>query len=205
MTLVEDLRSRLLQIPPAVSSHDDYELAPELATASFSGVPAAVLLPIVARDQPALLFTQRTEHLANHSGQISFPGGRCEDGDLTAVETAIRETCEETGIGADSVTVLGFLNRYRTGTGFDIQPVVGLLSEDFRMTPNPREVAGIFEVPLAFFLDPANRRRQTRMIAGRERRFYAFIYKEHVIWGATAGIIVDLATRLDGISLAYED
>ena len=203
--LLDALRGRLLQEPPEPGGHDDYEHMPELASASFRAIKAAVLLPIVARPQAALLFTRRTESLARHSGQISFPGGRHEEGDLTPIETALRETREETGIGAGFITVAGYLDRYLTGTGFDIQPVVGLVAEGFRLSPDPREVASVFEVPLTFLLDPANRRRETRLIGGRQRRFHAITYQEHEIWGATAAIIVDLAARLDGISLAHDD
>ncbi len=205
MSLLQALRCRLLQEPPEVGAHDDYDHFPELKSASFRGIRAAVLLPIVARPQPTLLFTLRTESLARHSGQISFPGGRSEEGDLSPVETALRETQEETGIAAGFVTVAGYLDRYLTGTGFDIQPVVGLLAEGFGLAPDPREVANIFEVPLAFLLDPANRRRETRHLGGRDRRFHAITYQQHEIWGATAAIIVDLAARLDGISLTHED
>lgn len=205
MNLLEALRGRLLTAPPEVRAHDDYDLAPELGPAHLGGIRAAVLLPIVARKEPTLLFTRRTETLAKHSGQISFPGGRSEKDDLSPVETALRETQEETGIGAGFITVAGYLDRYLTGTGFDIQPVVGVLAEGFVLAPDPREVAHVFEVPLAFLLDPANRRRETRHIGGRERRFYAITWQEHEIWGATAAIIVDLAARLDGISLTYED
>jgi len=201
VTLLEALRGRLQQEPPEVGGHDDYDLAPELRSGSFGGVKAAVLLPIVARETPSLLLTRRTETLARHSGQISFPGGRSEVGDLSPVETALRETFEETGIAPGFVAVAGYLDRYLTGTGFDIQPVVGVLAQDFTLKPDPREVAHVFEVPLAFLLDPANRRRESRHIAGRDRRFYAFTYEGHEIWGATAAIIVDLAVRFDGISL----
>jgi 8-oxo-dGTP pyrophosphatase MutT (NUDIX family) len=205
VNLLKALRGRLLQEPPDVRAHDDYDLAPELRPASFDGVKAAVLLPIVARKEPTLLFTRRTETLARHSGQISFPGGRSETHDLSPVETALRETQEETGIAADFIAVAGYLDRYLTGTGFDIQPVVGVLAEGFTLQPDPREVASVFEVPLAFLLDPANRRRESRHLGGRERRFYAITYGAHEIWGATAAIIVDLAARLDGISLADEN
>ena len=102
------------------------------------------------------------------------------------VETALRETFEETGIGGGFITVAGYLNRYLTGTGFDIQPVVGVVQEGFSLAPDPREVASVFEVPLSFLLDPANRRRETRDIAGRQRRFFAITYQQHEIWGATA-------------------
>jgi 8-oxo-dGTP pyrophosphatase MutT (NUDIX family) len=203
VNLLEVLRGRLLQEPPDIRAHDDYDLAPELSPTEFRGIKAAVLLPIVARQEPVLLFTQRTETLARHSGQVSFPGGRSEEADMSPVETALRETQEETGIGAGFITVAGYLDRYLTGTGFDIQPVVGLLAEGFALAPDPREVASVFEVPLAFLLDPANRRRETRHIGGRKRRFHAITYRQHEIWGATAAIIVDLAARLDGISLDH--
>jgi 8-oxo-dGTP pyrophosphatase MutT (NUDIX family) len=146
------------------------------------------------------LFTRRTDHLARHSGQVSFPGGRSEADDLTPVQTALRETFEETGIDPSYVTVAGYLDRYLTGTGFDIQPVVGLLTQGFGLAPDPREVAEVFEVPLAFLCDPANLRRESREIGGRLRRFYAFTYREHEIWGATAAIVVSLVQRLNAIT-----
>jgi 8-oxo-dGTP pyrophosphatase MutT (NUDIX family) len=193
-------RARLLQQPPDVTEHDDYDMDPAHRPANFGAVKAAVLLAVIQREEPTLLFTRRTDTLARHSGQVSFPGGRCEAGDLTPVQTALRETFEETGIAPSFITVAGYLDRYLTGTGFDIQPVVGLLAEGFALAPDPREVAEVFEVPLAFLRDPANRRRESREIAGRQRRFYAFTYKEHEIWGATAAILVNLAERLSGIS-----
>ena len=195
--LAVQLRARLLQQPPNVTEHDDYESGPRPAT--FGAVKAAVLLAVIQRQEPMLLFTRRTDSLARHSGQVSFPGGRSESGDLTPVETALRETFEETGIAPSFITVAGYLDRYLTGTGFDIQPVVGLLADGFALAPDPREVADVFEVPLAFLCDPANRRRESREIGGRQRRFYAFTYQSHEIWGATAAIVVNLAQRLDAI------
>jgi len=196
---MEQLRAHLLQTPPELREHDDFD-PPFLATAS-TAVKAAVLLPVIQRaGEPKLLFTRRTERLARHSGQVSFPGGRSEESDLSPVETALRETFEETGIGPSFVTVAGYLERYLTGTGFDIQPVVGLVKHGFALTPDPREVAEIFEVPLAFLCDPANRRRESREIGGRQRSFYAFSYGGHDIWGATAAIVVSLAQRLNAIS-----
>lgn len=195
MSLADDLRPRLLATPPGMPAHDDYHLG-DGAPLALGGTPAAVLLPLIARDEPALLFTRRTQHLARHSGQVSFPGGRHEAGDLTPVHTALRETFEETGIDPALVTVSGYLDRYLTGTGFDIQPVVGVLAPGFALRPDPREVADVFEVPLAFLMDPANRRRESRELGGRLRSFYAFTYEGHEIWGATAAIIVDLVQRL---------
>jgi 8-oxo-dGTP pyrophosphatase MutT (NUDIX family) len=197
--MLELLRSALAQHPPDLIAHDDYT---SFGLPVENAAKAAVLLPILAREAPTLLLTRRTDTLARHSGQISFPGGRSEADDLTPVETALRETFEETGIAPGFVTVAGYLDRYLIGTGFDIQPVVGVVADGFALVPDPREVADIFEVPLAFLMDPANRRRESREIAGRQRSFYAFTYKEHEIWGATAAIIVNLAQRLDGISKA---
>jgi 8-oxo-dGTP pyrophosphatase MutT (NUDIX family) len=193
-------RAALLQEPPEVTAHDDYDMDPAQRPANFGAVKAAVLLPVILRTEPMLLFTRRTDNLARHSGQVSFPGGRSEAGDLTPVETALRETFEETGIAPGFVTVAGYLDRYLTGTGFDIQPVVGLLADGFALVPDPREVADIFEVPLAFLCDPANRRRESRELGGRQRRFYAFTYQDHEIWGATAAIVVNLAERLGCIT-----
>ena len=198
---MEQLRTHLLQAPPELREHEDFD--PPFLNAASDAVKAAVLLPVIRRaggGEPQLLFTRRTERLARHSGQISFPGGRSEQSDLSPVETALRETFEETGIAPSFVTVAGYLDRYLTGTGFDIQPVVGLVHEGYALTPDPREVAEIFEVPLAFLCDPANRRRESREIAGRRREFYAFTYQNHEIWGATAAIVVNLAERLRAIS-----
>jgi 8-oxo-dGTP pyrophosphatase MutT (NUDIX family) len=197
---MEQLRARLLQAPPELREHDDFE--PPFLNAAADAAKAAVLLPLIQRaeSEPHLLFTRRTERLARHSGQVSFPGGRSEESDLSPVETALRETFEETGIAPSFVTVAGYLDRYLTGTGFDIQPVVGLVKDGFALTPDPREVAEIFEVPLAFLCDPANRRRESREIGGRRRSFFAFSYGGHEIWGATAAIVVSLAQRLNAIT-----
>ncbi len=186
---MEQLRARLPQEPPELTEHDDYD--PPLRAETSGAVKAAVLLPVILRDEPVLLFTRRT---------VSFPGGRSEAGDLSPVETALRETFEETGIAPSFVAVAGYLDRYLTGTGFDIQPVVGLVADGFVLVPDPREVAEIFEVPLAFLCDPANLRRENREIGGRRRSFYAFTYGGHEIWGATAAIVVSLAQRLNAIT-----
>jgi 8-oxo-dGTP pyrophosphatase MutT (NUDIX family) len=195
---METLRAHLPQTPPELREHDDYD--PLLRAAASDAVKAAVLLPLVLRPEPQLLFTRRTERLVRHSGQVSFPGGRSEQSDLSPVETALRETFEETGIAPAFVTVAGYLDRYLTGTGFDIQPVVGLVKEGFALTPDPQEVAEIFEVPLSFLCDPVNRRREHREIGGRQRSFFAFSYGGHEIWGATAAIVVSLAQHLNAIT-----
>jgi len=195
---MEQLRAHLSQTLPELGEHDDFD--PPLRAAASDAVKAAVLLPVIQRGEPHLLFTRRTDQLARHSGQVSFPGGRSEQSDLSLVETALRETFEETGIAPSFISVAGYLDRYLTGTGFDIQPVVGLVKDGFALTPDPREVAEIFEVPLAFLCDPANRRREKREIGGRQRSFFAFSYGGHDIWGATAAIVVSLAQRLNAIT-----
>jgi len=196
------LRGVLLNAPSGEIGHDDYDLHPELRPSlQIAAVDAAVLLPVIMRSEPTILFTQRTAHLAKHSGQVSFPGGRSEAGDLSPAQTALRETLEETGIEPAFISVAGYLPRYRTGTGFDISPVVGVLSDGFTLAPNPDEVAEAFEAPLAYFLDPANRRLETRVWGGRERSFYVFSPDGRTIWGATAAILVDFAARLTGAML----
>jgi 8-oxo-dGTP pyrophosphatase MutT (NUDIX family) len=197
---LEALRARLLTEPPAlplIPKRGDYDLNPATRPEIRPTLaPAAVLLPIVVRPEPTILFTRRTEHLSRHGGQVSFPGGRVHPDDVSLVETALRETQEETGITSGFVSVAGFLDPYETGTGYAILPVVGLLSEGFPLLPEPNEVAEIFEVPLAFLLDPGNRERHSREWQGRRREYYAFTYDGHYIWGATAAILVNLTERL---------
>jgi 8-oxo-dGTP pyrophosphatase MutT (NUDIX family) len=193
------LRAALPQIQPGTVGRDEYAAYPEMRSPGQKApIPAAVLIPVIAREKPTLLFTRRTEHLARHSGQISFPGGRREDGDLSAVETALRETREETGIDPALVSVAGFLPRYRTSTGFDIAPVVGVLAPSFALMPDAREVAEIFEVRLDFFLDPDNARQVSREMAGRARLVHVFEPDGHYIWGITAALLVDFAAKLRG-------
>lgn len=162
--------------------------------------PAAVLVPIVLRtDGQTLLLTQRTAHLRDHPGQISFPGGRVEADDLSPTHTALRETAEEIGLEPERIEVVGFLPEYRTATGFRVTPVVGLVTPPFDLTPDPFEVAEVFEVPLAFLLDPANHQRHSLHYRGAQRQYYAMPYGEYFIWGATAGMIVSLAKALDAL------
>ncbi len=177
---VNSLRAHLLREPPALpltAKRGDFDLNPDQRTVEAKPLaPAAVLVPIVQRAEPTILLTQRTEHLTRHAGQVSFPGGRVNEGDISLVETALRETQEETGIAPAFITVAGFLDVFETGTGYAILPVVGLLAEGFALSPSADEVAHIFEVPLAFLLDPRNRQRQSREFQGRTRSFYAFNY-----------------------------
>ena len=159
--------------------------------------PAAVLFPIVVRDAGhTVMLTQRTAHLRDHAGQISFPGGRVEADDLSPTHTALRETEEEVGLSRERVEVLGFLPEYRTGTGFRVTPVVGLVHPPFDLQPDPFEVAEVFEVPLAFLLDPANHQRHEMHYRGALRQYFAMPYGDYFIWGATAGMIRSLSQRL---------
>lgn len=159
--------------------------------------PAAVLFPIVLRDAGrTVLLTQRTAHLRDHAGQISFPGGRVEDDDPSPVHTALRETEEEIGLARERVEILGFLPEYRTGTGFRVTPVVGLVTPPFDLALDPFEVAEAFEVPLDFLLDPANHCEHSLHYRGALRHFFAMPYGDRFIWGATAGMIRSLTARL---------
>ena len=151
---------------------------------------AAVLVPIIRRaDGVRLLFTQRTPHLEDHAGQISFPGGRVEPGDADREETALRETEEEIGLPRAAVTVLGRLPDYAIPSGFRITPVVGWVEHPFDLKPDPFEVAGVFEAPLEHFLDPASYQRREYRFRGRHRHYMAVPYEGHYIWGATAGML----------------
>jgi len=160
-------------------------------------MPAAVLIPVVEHPSAlTVLFTRRTDHLPDHAGQISFPGGRIEPGDASPEDAALRESEEEIGLDRRRVDVLGRLDEYVTRTGFTITPVVGFVRPPLDLTPAAREVAEAFEVPLSFLLDPANHQRHERAIDGRDRHFHAWSYGDHFIWGATAGMLIDLCQRL---------
>lgn len=198
---LESLRGRLLAEAPSLPllpKRSDYDFDPaNRPPQPVTLTPAAVLLPIVQRGEVStVLFTERSARLSRHAGQVSFPGGRSDPEDASLVQTALRETQEETGIAPDFVSVAGFLEAYETGTGFAILPVVGLLREGFMLAPDTDEVAEIFEVPLGFLLDPANRQKQQTEWKGRMRHYYAFRYHGHYIWGATAAMLVNFAERM---------
>jgi 8-oxo-dGTP pyrophosphatase MutT (NUDIX family) len=168
-------------------------MEPETAINPATATPAAVLVPVVPRQSAlSVLLTKRTDHLHHHPGQISFPGGRVEEGDDSTVTTALRETEEEIGLDRRHVELLGALPDYFTGTGFRVTPVVGLVHPPFRLHLDAFEVAESFEVPLSHFLDPANHQRHSMIYQGRLRHFHAMPYHHYYIWGATAGIIMSL-------------
>ncbi|HEY7759976.1 MAG TPA: CoA pyrophosphatase [Burkholderiales bacterium] len=162
-----------------------------------SVTPAAVLVPLINRSAGVtVMLTQRTTHLNDHAGQISFPGGRVEEGDADRIQTALREAEEETGLDRVAVQVVGSLPDYDIPTGFRVTPVVGWIEPPVRFDPDPFEVAEVFEVPLGHFLDPANHQRHSDMVNGRRRNYYAMPYQQRHIWGATAGMLFTLYRAL---------
>lgn len=169
------------------------EIVRERSFAQREPALAAVLIGIVMRDEPTVLLTQRTAHLSTHSGQIAFPGGKVDDTDRDVVDTALRESQEEVGLAPDQVQVLGTITDYVTGTAFIVTPVVGLVNPGHSLTPNPDEVASVFEVPLAFLMNPAFHRRHALEAEGRRREWFSMPYQDgaeqRFIWGATAGMI----------------
>jgi 8-oxo-dGTP pyrophosphatase MutT (NUDIX family) len=191
----EWLVERLSRPPPPGALHlsDGYRLP------GREGEPkaAAVLVPMVNRpDGLAVLFTERSADLPDHAGQISFPGGRVEPGDADVDAAALRETEEEIGLPRDRVTVLGRLADYETVTGYRVTPVVGWVEPPFPVIPDPVEVADVFEVPLAFLLEPVNQQRHFRMLGEIRRDYFAIPYRERYIWGATAAMLMILDRTL---------
>ena len=157
------------------------------------------MVPIVLYpDGARVLLTERPEHLTSHAGQVAFPGGRVEDHDDSVIAAALREAEEEIGLHSDFITVRGTLDIYRTGTGYRITPVVGVVRPGFVLKLDPGEVAEAFEVPLAFLMNPANHERHSSVWQGKERFYYAMPYDGHYIWGATAGMLVSLYDKLFG-------
>ncbi|MGE0356185.1 MAG: CoA pyrophosphatase [Burkholderiales bacterium] len=187
----DDLVRRLADIPPLedLLTADDLEKQRTAALAAPL-TPAAVLLLVVNHPrEPAVVFTQRTAHLADHAGQISFPGGRAAAGEGPA-QTALREAREEVGIDPAGVEILGELPDYHTSTGYRVRPVVGWAEGPMAYEPDPYEVADVFEVPLAFLLETANHRYESAYYKGRLRHYWAMPWQGRFIWGATAGMLV---------------
>lgn len=182
------LRQRFTSPPPWQP-----ELVAEKKFVDRQPMPAAVLIPIVMHAEPTVLLTLRTSHLSTHSGQIAFPGGKVDASDTDVVAAALREAWEEIGLQASALEVLGQLPEYITGSVFHVTPVVALVRPDFSLVPNPNEVADIFEVPLAFLMNPANHRHHQVEWQGVRREWLSMPYHdgvtEHFIWGATAGML----------------
>lgn len=165
---------------------------------------AAVLVPVIARDNGlTVLFTVRSQGLRDHSGQISFPGGKIDPADPGPAEAALRESFEEVGLAPEAVRILGYLDPYLSATGFLVVPVVGLLRPSFGLDLNPAEVAEVFEVPLAHLMDPAGHTLGSASWKGRTRRYYAITYDERLIWGVTAGIVRNLYERLFSVAAGH--
>ena len=199
LALVRARVQRAIRTPDDLPNGDelgDYNLNPAQPRTG-SHRPAAVLVPLVER--PAghtVLLTRRTDHLHDHPGQICFPGGRLDDTDRGPVDAALREASEEIGLGREYVEIAGVLDGYETVTGYGVTPVVAFVRPGFDLALDAFEVAEAFEVPLAFFLDEASRRIHSGARNGRRRRFYAFEYEGRNIWGATAGMLVNLQRRM---------
>lgn len=169
------------------------ELLAERKFVDRAPIHASVLLPIVMRERPTVLLTERTMHLSTHSGQIAFPGGKADEDDVNATATALREAQEEIGLDPVFVQVLGTLPHYVTGSAFIITPVIALVLPGFMLTPNAYEVADVFEVPLEFLMNPAHHRRHAFEWEGVRREWFSMPYQEgttqRFIWGATAGML----------------
>lgn len=179
--------------------HDYDDLHRTVLQEGIRVTEAAVLVPLVNREGGVhVLLTQRTAHLRDHGGQVSFPGGRVEPDDADREATALRETAEEIGLAADRVMLLGRLPGYEIPSGFRITPVVGWVEPPFHVVPDAFEVADIFEAPLTYFLDPANYQRRQFHFRGRHRHYLAIPWDGRYIWGATAGMLYSMCRLLDG-------
>lgn len=198
---IENFRRRAALQNRDVMSGDsgDFHFNPELETLIRENAvrEAAVLIGVIDMgNEPRLLLTERTTTLRSHSGQIAFPGGRADEGDLTFEATALRECEEETGIGAENLEVVGRLPTYLSGSGYRIHPIMAVISGDYRIKPNPDEVADIFNVPLSFLMNEQNHVKADRDWQGKRRYFYEMPYENRYIWGVTAGILRVMYERL---------
>jgi 8-oxo-dGTP pyrophosphatase MutT (NUDIX family) len=158
--------------------------------------PAAVLVALVDHPQPTVLLTQRAAHLNDHAGQISFPGGKIDATDASPLEAALREAEEEIGLSREFIDPIGYLDLYGTSFGFRILPTVARVGPGFKLRINQSEVDDVFEVPLAFLMNPANHQLHSKEFRGVERSYYAMPYQDRYIWGATAGILRMLYERI---------
>ena len=191
VTLVERLRASL-----ALAPRDGLLAGDLIEGAADAGRAAAVLVAITDRSDPGVLLTVRREHMRNHAGQVSFPGGRLDPGE-DAFAAALREAEEEIGLAPEHVKLWGAADQYRTVTGFAVTPVLGLVPPDLPLSPHEHEVADWFEAPLSFLLDPANQQRMSAEFQGRTRHYYQIDWQGRRIWGATAAMLVNLTRRLE--------
>jgi 8-oxo-dGTP pyrophosphatase MutT (NUDIX family) len=193
-------RSSMGALPIAPGVRGDHDLNPDLKL-ELPLTPAAVLVPLVLRPEgTTVLLTQRTDHLNAHAGQIAFPGGRLDPEDKDAAAAALRETEEEIGLSRAHVEIVGRLDTYVVRTRFEVTPVIGLVTPPFILSLHDFEVAEVFEVPLSFILDPRNHQRGTRLDEkGNQRRFWSIPYQGHNVWGATAGMLVNLYEILQSV------
>jgi 8-oxo-dGTP pyrophosphatase MutT (NUDIX family) len=194
-SLAEALGAALSR-PQAPRPAGDWDFGALGAEPPEAPVPAAVLMAVVARPEPTVILTRRTAHLRTHAGQIAFPGGRIDAEDGGPVPAALREAEEEIGLPRTLVQVVGLSDPYETGTGYRIAPVVGIVAPNLSLTPSRHEVAEVFEAPLAHLLDRGQHQLREAEWRGRRRQFYVIEWQGREIWGATAGIIVNLAARL---------
>lgn len=183
-----------LSAPPTAPGWNHADMSMLLGTSKRQ--PAAVLVGFREGDQPRLVLTVRTDHLQSHAGQVAFPGGRTDPGDRDALSTALRESQEEIGLDPTQVIPLGYLDCFETVSGYCITPVVARLAADVQLLAAPDEVAEVFEVPLAFLLEPANLRRYTMDYRGHRREMVEFVHGGHRIWGATASMLLNLLQRM---------
>lgn len=192
MTLADRLRAQL-----AATADMPVPFENDMRRATLGqGTPAAVLAAITDRPEPGLILTQRPETMRRHAGQVAFPGGRVDPGDADAIAAALREAEEEVALPPALVDIVGALAPYRTVTGFDIVPVIGVIAPDLSLVPHDEEVAAVFEVPLAFVLDRASFTERRVMFEGEERTYIEAMWGERRIWGATAAMLANLSARL---------
>jgi 8-oxo-dGTP pyrophosphatase MutT (NUDIX family) len=182
-------------ITPARGDHDADPVMKKIAEVRPIR-PAAVLVPIVDHPEPTVLLTQRAQHLPDHPGQVSFPGGKIDRSDKSPLASALREAEEEIGLARASVEPLGYLDLYMTTLGYRIVPVIARVKPGFSLTLNESEVDAVFEVPFNFLMDQANMQRHSRDWQGMTRHYYAFTFGERYIWGVTAGILRNLYDRI---------
>jgi 8-oxo-dGTP pyrophosphatase MutT (NUDIX family) len=182
-------------VTPARGDHDADPLMRKIAEVRPIR-PAAVLVPIIDHPEPTVLLTQRAQHLPDHAGQVSFPGGKIEKGDVNPCASALRETMEETGIDRTHIEPMGYLDLYMTTLGYRIVPVIARVKPGFQLQLNKAEVDATFEVPLAFLMDQTNVQRHSREWQGMTRHYYAITFGERYIWGVTAGILRNLYDRI---------